>query len=65
MPAVPQRHLIVQKSFFSAFIVLLIVLYLAPNARTWADAAIEERIRVLERIVTENKYDLKSEINSL
>jgi hypothetical protein len=26
---------------------------------------LEERIRVLERIVTENKYDLKSEINSL
>ena len=26
---------------------------------------LEERIRVLERIVTENKYDLRSEINSL
>lgn len=26
---------------------------------------LEERIRVLERIVTENKYDLKREINSL
>jgi hypothetical protein len=26
---------------------------------------LEERIRVLERIVTENRYDLKSEINSL
>lgn len=26
---------------------------------------LEERIRVLERIVTENKYDLKSEINRL
>jgi hypothetical protein len=27
--------------------------------------ALEERIRVLERIVTENQYDLKREINSL
>lgn len=27
--------------------------------------ALEERIRVLERIVTENRYDLKSEIESL
>jgi hypothetical protein len=26
---------------------------------------LEERIRVLERIVTENKYDLKTEINRL
>ncbi len=26
---------------------------------------LEERIRVLERIITENKYDLKSEIDSL
>ena len=26
---------------------------------------IEERIKVLERIVTENKYDLRREINSL
>jgi hypothetical protein len=26
---------------------------------------LEERIRVLERIVTENKYDLKREINGL
>jgi len=26
---------------------------------------LEERIRVLERIVTENKYDLRREINSL
>ena len=26
---------------------------------------LEERIRVLERIITENKYDLKHEINSL
>ena len=26
---------------------------------------LEERIRVLERIVTEKKYDLKREINSL
>jgi len=26
---------------------------------------LEERIRVLERIVTENKYDLRSEINRL
>lgn len=26
---------------------------------------LEERIRVLERIVTENRYDLKREINSL
>ena len=26
---------------------------------------IEERIRVLERIVTEDKYDLRREINSL
>lgn len=26
---------------------------------------LEERIRVLERIVTENKYDLKREISSL
>ena len=28
-------------------------------------AELEERIRVLERIVTENKYDLKQEINRL
>lgn len=27
--------------------------------------ALEERIRVLERIVTENQYDLKREINRL
>ena len=27
--------------------------------------ALEERIRVLERIVTENKFDLRREINSL
>lgn len=27
--------------------------------------ALEERIRVLERIVTENNFDLRSEINSL
>jgi NADH:ubiquinone oxidoreductase subunit 3 (subunit A) len=27
--------------------------------------ALEDRIRVLERIVTENKYDLKREINKL
>lgn len=27
--------------------------------------ALEERIRVLERIVTENKYDLKREIDRL
>ena len=27
--------------------------------------ALEERIRVLERIVTENQYDLKKEINRL
>lgn len=27
--------------------------------------ALEERIRVLERIVTENKYDLKREISNL
>lgn len=27
--------------------------------------ALEERIRVLERIVTENQYDLKREINGL
>jgi hypothetical protein len=26
---------------------------------------LEERIRVLERIVTENKFDLRSEINKL
>lgn len=26
---------------------------------------LEERIRVLERIVTENKYDLRQEINKL
>lgn len=26
---------------------------------------LEERVRVLERILTENKYDLKREINSL
>jgi len=26
---------------------------------------LEERIRVLERIVTENKYDLRHEINKL
>ena len=28
-------------------------------------AELEERIRVLERIVTENKYDLKQEIDRL
>ncbi|MGI9219740.1 MAG: hypothetical protein ACR2QS_01730 [Woeseiaceae bacterium] len=28
-------------------------------------AQLEERIRVLERIVTENKFDLRSEINKL
>ena len=28
-------------------------------------AKLEERIRVLERIVTENKFDLRSEINKL
>lgn len=28
-------------------------------------AALEERIRVLERIVTENKFDLKREIDRL
>lgn len=27
--------------------------------------SLEERIRVLERIVTENKFDLRSEINKL
>ena len=27
--------------------------------------ALEERIRVLERIVTENKFDLREEINKL
>ena len=27
--------------------------------------AIEERVRVLERIITENKFDLKREIDSL
>ena len=27
--------------------------------------ALEERIRVLERIITENKYDLKKEIERL
>lgn len=27
--------------------------------------ALEERIRVLERIITENKYDLKREIDKL
>ena len=27
--------------------------------------ALEERIQVLERIVTENKFDLRSEINNL
>ena len=27
--------------------------------------ALEERIRVLERIVTENKFDLRQEINKL
>jgi hypothetical protein len=27
--------------------------------------ALEERIRVLERIITENRYDLKKEIDSL
>lgn len=27
--------------------------------------ALEERIQVLERIVTENKFDLRSEINKL
>jgi len=28
-------------------------------------AQLEERVRVLERIITENKYDLKREIDSL
>jgi hypothetical protein len=27
--------------------------------------ALEDRIRVLERIITENRYDLKKEIDSL
>lgn len=27
--------------------------------------AVEERVRVLERIITENKFDLKREIDSL
>lgn len=27
--------------------------------------ALEERVKVLERIVTENKFDLRSEINKL
>jgi len=35
-----------------------------PEAQKQLDA-LEERIRVLERIVTENKYDLKREIDRL
>ncbi len=34
------------------------------NAAAQIDA-LEERIRVLERIITENKYDLKKEIDRL
>ncbi len=50
-------------------------IYKARNDRSESDAdseeamarldQIEERIRVLERIVTEDKYDLRREINSL
>jgi len=36
-----------------------------PDEATAQLDLLEERIRVLERIVTENKYDLKREINSL
>lgn len=40
------------------------------NAADMEDAqakidALEERIRVLERIITENKYDLRNEIDKL
>jgi hypothetical protein len=42
----------------------------APKNPDLDDAAakielLEERVRVLERIITENKYDLKREIDSL
>ncbi len=37
---------------------------LADETRTQLDA-LEERIKVLERIVTENKFDLRDEINKL
>jgi hypothetical protein len=36
----------------------------ADDAHAKLDA-LEERIRVLERIITENKYDLKREIDKL
>ena len=36
-----------------------------PDEATAQLDLLEERIRVVERIVTENKYDLKREINSL
>ena len=35
-----------------------------PESQEYLDA-LEERIKVLERIVTENKYDLRSEIDKL
>lgn len=37
---------------------------MAEETRAQLDA-LEERIRVLERIVTENKFDLREEINKL
>jgi len=37
---------------------------LADETQAQLDA-LEERIRVLERIVTENKFDLREEINKL
>lgn len=37
---------------------------LASETQAQLDA-LEERIRVLERIVTENKFDLRDEINKL
>ena len=37
---------------------------LADETRAQLDA-LEERIKVLERIVTENKFDLRDEINKL
>lgn len=36
-----------------------------PNETLEKLAMLEERVRVLERIVTENKFDLKSEIDRL
>ena len=62
------------------FVLSIIFIVLAFQlARTWLESRnnkelqetlakidlLEERIRVLERIVTENRYDLKKEIDSL